>query len=283
MRVGKQVQLNILFLVSCMIYLVLAGCGQNVRQEQATPVKIGEPPTHTQSMDLPNSTFTAIMPPIAVSTPTSNTLPILTPTSFLPIVANPHEVTTATTMPLPALTTAPESLPDPGDNLLQNPTCNGRHNHIPDVWISVPSEEMWWTVSWKESNPPYENDSTACRWAQTTTRDFAFDPSAHKGYLYQIVAANPELTTLDFYGWWTSNYLINFAVLVDGATSPGGPWSPVWVAFESTASTNRNWVEIPLRSMTLDQGWPYYRFGLFCRYEGGSSGCKATLLHFGVR
>lgn len=247
----ERKKINRLFLISCLTFFVLAGCGRTAEREQATPARADQPPILVQPPALPGPTFATTATPTAVSTP----------------AASPK----------------PELLPEPGANLLSNPTCDGHHNYIPDDWTSVPSEEMWWTVSWKESNPPFEADSTACRWAQTSTRNFEFDPSGHDGYLYQVVAATQELITLEFSGWWTSNHLIRFAVLVDGAESPDGPWTPVWVAFESTTSTKRNWVEIPLRSVALDQGWPYYRFGVFCSYEGRQSGCKVTLLHFGVR
>jgi hypothetical protein len=248
-----------LLLVYCLTFLVLAGCGRTVGPVQPSPTKADEPPVLTRSAIISSPTFTANVPPTTFSTATPSNIPP------------------------PTLTPEPKPLSGPNANLLINPTCNGRHGYIPDDWTSVPSEEMWWTVSWKESNPPFEADSTACRWAQVSNRNDSFDPSGHVGYIYQVVAANPELATLEFSGWWTSNNLIRFAVLVDGAESPAGPWAPVGVAFESTVSTDRQWVEIPLRSVAIEQSWPYYRFGLFCHYQGGSSGCKATLLHFGLR
>ena len=193
-------------------------------------------------------------------TPTASSTPTLTPTSTS---------TPVTSTVTPTATITPTATPEAGANLIQNPCFEGgdRNDIVWEPWVP---DDFWHRSGPKASNP--------CKPEERAAR-FGYDrnniPGGEAGdtaYIYQVVSAEPNATTLYFNTWHILDQChVRFNIY--GGQSDTGPWQLVWRPYSLTTDQSRadsdpswtyhpgdrEWYEFGNHSTIVTNGWPYYK------------------------
>jgi len=168
-----------------------------------------------------------------------------------------------------------------------------------DYWTDSSPAGLLWSTSQKGTNPtPNVIVSGKCggsseQYCGTSAR-FASGRGQGGGgagqsgvdaYLYQVVAADPELTTLKFLTHWVTGEIVEANVTIYGSETGSGAWVPVWVPLHVTPANGSGyaWTQTELLETTIETGYPYYKIELHGKYPSGTSqGVKYTGVYFAV-
>lgn len=177
-----------------------------------------------------------------------------------------------------------EPLPD--NNLIQNPWFRSGNQPSLDGWTDAAGTNVIWSLSQKPSNPsPDQVIGTSARLAFGSGQGGGTGQAGVDAYLYQVVAADPNLTHLRFKIHWVTQWIDRAAVTIYGGDSADGPWTAVWTPLEinQATSTGGAWTQTDLLDTTIAQGFPFYKIELFGRYpDGRQQGAKYTGVYFAV-
>ncbi|WP_420628175.1 hypothetical protein [Candidatus Leptofilum sp.] len=176
--------------------------------------------------------------------------------------------------------------PLPENNLIENPWF--REGNRPSLagWTDAAGNNVIWSLSQKQSNPsPDQVIGTSARLAFGSGQGGGTGQDGVDSYLYQVVAADPSLTHLQFKIHWVTQWIDRAAVTIYGGSSADGPWTAVWVPLDidQSTSTGGAWTQTELLDTTISEGFPFYKVELFGRYpEGRQQGAKYTGVYFAI-
>jgi hypothetical protein len=176
--------------------------------------------------------------------------------------------------------------PLPENNLLQNPWF--REGNRPSLagWTDQAGSNVIWSTSQKQDNPTSDQVlGTSARLAFGSGQGGGTGQAGVDAALYQVVAADPAHTHLQFKTHWVTMWIDRAAVTIYGGNSADGPWTAVWTPLDINQATSSGgaWTQTELLDITIAQGFPFYKVELFGRYpDGRQQGVKYTGVYFTV-
>ena len=180
--------------------------------------------------------------------------------------------------------TVVETLPD--NNLVENPWFRNGNEPSLEGWVDAAGSNVIWSLSQKRSNPtPDQVQGTSARLAFGSGQGGGTGEGGVDAYLYQVVAAEPDLNHLQFKIHWVTQWIDRATVTIYGGDSSTGPWTAVWVPLDVDQSTSSGgaWTQTELLDTTIAEGYPFYKIELFGRYPNGrQQGVKYTGVYFSV-
>jgi len=183
----------------------------------------------------------------------------------------------------------PTSQPDPpmGVNLINNPWFRDASDNTKgglDGWsqATVLGE---WGVSQKGSNPSPDNVvGTAARWGDSAIAGNITGVPGIDAYLFQVVSAGKTHSTLVVQLWFVTLDIDEVKVSIYGSESKNGPWTEVWVPWQSTTGSmpRGKWNQTPVLTTELEKTFGFYKFELHGRYKDtdGTAAVKYTGVYF---
>jgi hypothetical protein len=174
--------------------------------------------------------------------------------------------------------------PLPENNLLQNPWF--REGSRPSLagWTDQAGSNVIWSTSQKQDNPTSDQVlGTSARLAFGSGQGGGTGQAGVDASLYQVVAADPAHTHLQFKTHWVTMWIDRAAVTIYGGNSADGPWTAVWTPLDINQATSSGglWTQTELLDITIAQGFPFYKVELFGRYpDGRQQGVKYTGVYF---
>ena len=174
--------------------------------------------------------------------------------------------------------------PLPDNNLIQNPWFRNGNQPSLEAWTDAAGSNVIWSLSQKRSNPsPDDVSGTSARLAFGSGQGGGTGEGGVDAYLYQVVAADPALTHLQFKIHWVTQWIDRATVTIYGGSSENGPWTAVWVPLDvdQTTTSGGAWTQTELLDTTIAAGFPFYKIELFGRYPAGrQQGVKYTGVFF---
>ena len=199
----------------------------------------------------------------------------------------------------------------PAGNLLVNPWFRSYTDPTTaglDGWENVLADGAGWGTSQKDDNPSPERlvaeacdyqdvfCGTSARWANVQVGGVTYSYPGVDVYLYQVVAAPSGERLLRFSMYWVNHRLDVAEVIIQGGSSPNGPWEEVWLPISIAQDQNPPpccvpghngipWFQTGPLQTILAGGYPYYRVILHARYpeaqfDNGDVGVKITGVYF---
>lgn len=176
--------------------------------------------------------------------------------------------------------------PLPDGNLVENPWFRDGNRPSLEGWTDAAGNNVIWSLSQKQSNPsPDQVMGTSARLAFGSGQGGGTGQGGVDAYLYQIVAADPASTHLNFKIHWVTQWIDRATVTIYGGNSADGPWTAVWTPLDinQDTSTGGAWTQTELLDTTIAEGFPFYKIELFGRYpDGRQQGAKYTGVYFSV-
>ncbi len=172
------------------------------------------------------------------------------------------------------------------NNLLQNPWF--REGNRPSLagWTDQAGSNVIWSTSQKQDNPTSDQVlGTSARLAFGSGQGGGTGQAGVDASLYQVVAADPAHTHLQFKTHWVTMWIDRAAVTIYGGNSADGPWTAVWTPLDISQATSSggHWTQTELLDTTIAEGFPFYKVELFGRYpDGRQQGVKHTGVYFAV-
>lgn len=212
----------------------------------------------------------------------------------------------------PGLALADVVAPLPAGNLVTNPwfstVVNGELRLDTSGWVFEGSP-TWGTGNAKPDCPgpaPWGTSFTL-RWARQSGQVPEFHPNIEVR-AHTVVAANASHRTIKYFMHWVMHRM-TLKTHVYGSASPSGPWTQLWIPFQHTETVNwthppseprstawkhftsmpgkfDDWYAPVPRTITLGQGYPYYKVELRGSYPEpdssttGGVGGKLTGVYF---
>ena len=176
--------------------------------------------------------------------------------------------------------------PLPENNLLQNPWFREGNRPSLTGWTDEAGSNVIWSTSQKQDNPTSDQVlGTSARLAFGSGQGGGTGQAGVDASLYQVVAADPAHTHLQFKTHWVTMWIDRAAVTIYGGNSGDGPWTAVWTPLDINQATSSGglWTQTELLDITIAQGFPFYKVELFGRYpDGRQQGVKYTGVYFTV-
>ncbi|MFZ5425128.1 MAG: hypothetical protein ACOZAO_05005 [Patescibacteria group bacterium] len=185
----------------------------------------------------------------------------------------------------------------PSDNLINNPWFrNSLNKPSLEGWTDATGPLGSWGATDKDGNPTPNNViGTAARVSAGMGGSNSNLPPHYDAYLYQVVAADPTQTTLNFDTYWVAHTIKPAEVTIYGSNTPNGSWTPVWKPFNQNITTtlfsppgeNHNYWLWNYYSNTTDKvsttiamGYPYYKVEIHVNFPDADGGFKITGVYF---
>lgn len=166
----------------------------------------------------------------------------------------------------------------PVGNLLLNPWFHNTNNQETfDFW----TPDTYWSLSvpGKKNPSPDNQNGTAAKLGPPD--HMGGGASGVPGVLYQVVTADPNLTTLVFQTW-IIGVRQDFCTFNIYGSNDGVEWQHIWTPLDQRESTGGYVLRGSQTQLT--QGFPYYKLEVVAQYTDGnqSLGSKIAGVYFSV-